>query len=67
MKETRLEYKDSWKEAAREVVRVRGTPVLAWASAATLERFLRYLMMVAFMANLMKSRGTNQTMFWKGE
>ena len=50
---------------ARDVVRVIGTPVsLLCCSAATAAswRARRYLMIVAFMANLIKSRGKNQMM-----
>lgn len=63
MNETRFEYKDSWMEAARDRVRVRGTPVAASLTALSSRRRRRLFIMVAFMANLIQSRGINQMMF----
>ena len=55
MNETRLEYMDSWIDWVR---------VMEKASFARALARMR-LMMVAFIPNLIQSRGMNHTMFWK--
>ena len=64
MNDVRFEYSDSWMDATRDLVRVIGTPASTEARtadfAAIWERLRRNLITVAFIANLIISRGINQ-------
>jgi hypothetical protein len=65
MKDTRLEYKDSWRDAARDWVFVMGIPPSPGAALVVrAARARMYFITVAFMANLTQSRGMNQMIFY---
>jgi len=63
MKDVRFEYRDSWIDAARDGIRVTGTPEIIACCANSKRRLSNRLITVAFMANLIQSNGKNQTMF----
>jgi hypothetical protein len=59
----RVKQQDLWMEAARDRVRVRGIPAAASLPASSSRRRRMDFITVAFMANLIQSRGINQMMF----